>query len=62
VGLGLSFAIHRKMGGSRIDERINLIPLKRGGQALDVARVAVFLASDSGNYITGETIAVSGGD
>ena len=37
------------------------IPLKRLGQAKDVADLAVFLASDNAAYITGEVIKVDGG-
>lgn len=37
------------------------IPLRRGGQADDVANVAVFLASDLSAYVTGQTIQVDGG-
>lgn len=55
-------AFHRKMGRTDVEARISLIPLKRAGQPLDVARVALFLASEAGDYITGETITVSGGD
>jgi 3-oxoacyl-[acyl-carrier protein] reductase len=36
-------------------------PLGRAGQPADIAPVAVFLASDSGAWITGESIRVSGG-
>ena len=38
------------------------IPLKRWGQPEDVARVAVFLASDDASWMTGATILVDGGD
>jgi 3-oxoacyl-[acyl-carrier protein] reductase len=38
------------------------IPLKRWGQPEDVARVAVFLASDDAGWMTGTTILVDGGD
>jgi 3-oxoacyl-[acyl-carrier protein] reductase len=38
------------------------IPLKRWGQPEDVAKVAVFLASDESDYITGAVIAVDGGE
>ena len=36
-------------------------PLQRAGQADDVARAIVFLASDASSYITGVTLAVDGG-
>jgi 3-oxoacyl-[acyl-carrier protein] reductase len=38
------------------------IPLKRWGQPEDVAKVAVFLASDDASWMTGTTILVDGGD
>jgi 3-oxoacyl-[acyl-carrier protein] reductase len=37
------------------------IPLKRGGTPLDVANVAVFLASDLSAYVNGQVINVCGG-
>ena len=37
------------------------IPLQRMGETSDVANVALFLASDMGSYISGQTIAVCGG-
>jgi 3-oxoacyl-[acyl-carrier protein] reductase len=36
-------------------------PLGRSGQPEDIARVAVFLASDSSGWLTGERITASGG-
>jgi len=36
-------------------------PLGRLGQPEDIARVAVFLASDDASWITGERISASGG-
>lgn len=43
-------------------KRIELIPLKRAGSPEDIARMALFLASKSGNFITGKTFEVSGGE
>jgi 3-oxoacyl-[acyl-carrier protein] reductase len=36
-------------------------PLGRTGQPDDIAPVAVFLASDESRWVTGDTLAVSGG-
>jgi 3-oxoacyl-[acyl-carrier protein] reductase len=40
---------------------IESVPLKRFGQPIDIANLAVFLASDESSYITGECIVVDGG-
>ncbi len=37
------------------------IPLRRGGQAEEVAKACVFLASDLSSYVTGQVINVCGG-
>ncbi len=37
------------------------IPLRRAGQAEDIANVAVFLASDLSSYVSGQVIQVDGG-
>lgn len=39
----------------------NRAPLRRIGQPIDVARVALFLASDDSAYVTGQSIIVDGG-
>jgi 3-oxoacyl-[acyl-carrier protein] reductase len=41
--------------------RIREIPMQRFGLAEDVARAAVYLASDEASYLTGEVINVNGG-
>ena len=43
-------------------KRVDLIPLKRAGRPMDIARMALFLAAESGNFITGEIFTVAGGD
>lgn len=42
-------------------EMLEQIPLARLGQPKEVAKVAVFLASDDSNYLTGQTLHVDGG-
>ncbi len=37
------------------------MPLKRLGEPEDVAAAALYLAADSGSWITGETIVLDGG-
>ena len=39
----------------------NKIPMHRIGEPHEIAKVALFLASDSASYITGSTIYVDGG-
>jgi len=40
---------------------LKTIPLRRFGEPLEVAKVAVFLASDDSSYMTGQIIGVNGG-
>ena len=48
--------------GSEVEAKfVATTPLGRTGQPADIARVAVFLASDDAAWITGEKISVSGG-
>jgi 3-oxoacyl-[acyl-carrier protein] reductase len=49
------------MGGDIEKQMLPLTPLGRIGQPDDIARVAVFLASNDAAWITGERITVSGG-
>mgnify|MGYP006287679221 CR=1 FL=1 len=51
----------RSLSGGAWDDYLSGIPLGRIGEARDVARVAVFLASVDAAYLTGEIIDVNGG-
>ncbi len=43
------------------EDLIKHIPLRRIGEAEEIAETALFLCSDAAGYITGQTIAVNGG-
>ena len=45
-----------------LEQMADLAPLRRNGVADDVARVALFCASDMSMLMTGSTLAVDAGD
>ncbi|GER94609.1 NAD(P)-dependent oxidoreductase [hot springs metagenome] len=51
-----------KRTDEQLRKRAELIPLKRPGTTEEIAGAILFLLSDHSSYITGQTIAVSGGD
>ncbi len=54
--------LHQKLGRTNLEKRVQAIPLKRAGKAEDIAHMVLFLASESGDFITGEIFNVAGGD
>ena len=51
----------RELNEAQRDAMLKDIPLKRLGEAGDIAATVTFLASESATYITGQTIHVNGG-
>ena len=47
---------------SNREDRVDLIPLKRMANPGEISNMILFLASNAGGFITGQIIAVSGGD
>jgi len=50
------------MNEEQIAERVRCLPLPRIGSPEDVARAVLFLVSEGGSWITGQTLHVNGGD
>ena len=48
--------------GTPMQNRVNVVPMQRPAQPDEVANVALFLASDEADYITGQTLYIDGGD
>ena len=43
-----------------LDSFVSMIPMRRGGEPYEVAKVALFLASDLASYVSGQVIQVNG--
>ena len=54
-------ASNRHQGLPDVAERAKTIPMRRTGTPDDVARVVAFLASDEADYMTGQSVNVTGG-
>jgi 3-oxoacyl-[acyl-carrier protein] reductase len=53
---------HADVPRSAMDQYAAAVPLKRMGKAEEIAQAVAFLAADSGAFITGQKIAVNGGN
>jgi len=51
-----------KRDQEQLQERAKMIPLKRAGTTEELAGTVMYLLSEGASYITGQVIAVSGGD
>jgi NAD(P)-dependent dehydrogenase (short-subunit alcohol dehydrogenase family) len=49
------------MGTPRGEELIMRTPMRRFGEARELAGAAIFLASEAASFVTGEIVAVDGG-
>jgi NAD(P)-dependent dehydrogenase (short-subunit alcohol dehydrogenase family) len=63
VSPGIIYTDIHASGGDphRVDRMKDLVPMKRGGTAEEVARAVLWLLSDEASYTTGATIDVAGG-
>lgn len=61
AGMFLELTRQGQLDATWVEETHKLLALKRWGKPEDIGQAAVFLASDRANYITGQTLSVSGG-
>ena len=55
-------ALFASMGGEKLREALKkAIPMRRLGRPEDLAKTVAFLSSDDADFITGQTVSVSGG-
>ena len=57
----ISSAMTEKLNDKQKDAIMGAIPMRRMGEAAEIAAAAVFLASNEAAYVTGQTLHVNGG-
>ena len=60
-GLTNTDMLHKNHPKEIIEKTLDKIPFKRVAEPDEIAKVALFLISDSSSYITGQTLRVDGG-
>jgi len=61
AGIATPIVVITAMQEASTARRVARIPMGRFGEPDDVAKAALFLASDDAGYVTGHTLAVDGG-
>ena len=62
IETGMTRPIYAQARAKGTDDKIGqLNPLKRGGEPIEIAGAALFLASDDSSYVNGQAIVVDGG-
>lgn len=50
----------KALGEEKLQQFVSMIPMRRGGEPEEIAKVALFLASDLSSYVSGQVIQVNG--
>ena len=62
IETGMTSCIYDRARSKGQEEQLGrLNPLKRGGEPIEIAQAALFLASDESSYVNGQAIVVDGG-
>lgn len=57
----IASAMTEKLNDKQKDAIMSAIPMKKMGEGVDIAAAALYLASNEGGYVTGQTLHVNGG-
>jgi NAD(P)-dependent dehydrogenase (short-subunit alcohol dehydrogenase family) len=62
IETGMTEFVYERARAKGVEEKLgHLNPLRRGGEPLEIARAALFLASDESSYVNGHALVVDGG-
>ena len=54
--------LHKKIKNKNLKDRVKLIPIKRIATVDEISEFVYNLSSEKNTYITGQTIAIAGGE